>query len=352
MAGSAVTQSRSHRTCAGILSRIAWRRAEREGVDVGPLLARAGLTKDIIADRSVRIGVINQIAFVELVAEALGDELLGFHLAEDLDFREIGLLYYVAASADTAGTALRRAERYIKIQNDGVRFKVTRGKSVRVSFRYAGVARHTDVQQIGAFITIVIRTLRHLTGRTLAPVHVRMMHRIRGDKQKLEKFLDSTIEDGAGTDAVEFPAACWDLPVVSADPYLHRLCLQNCEEALARQNRNARPLKIQVENTIAELLPHGQARHEVVAARLGTSPRTLARRLSEEGSSFAAILETVRAALAHRYLADRTLSISEIAWLLGYAEIGTFTRAYQRWTGMAPSAARGRQQLSAAATLQ
>jgi AraC-like DNA-binding protein len=344
MASPASKQIGLSRRCGGVLSRVAYGRAKREGIAVDDLLGLAGLTKEIIEDRNAMLGVVNQIRFVELVADALGDELLGFHLAEGFDFREIGLLYYVTASADTLGSGLRRAERYIKIQNEGVRFKVSKGKTVRVKFEYRGVARHTDVHQIGSFITLLIRMCRQLTGRTLNPTTVRIMHRIAGDKSKLERFLDANIEDGSDTDEVEFPAASWDLPLLSADPHLHRVCVQSCEEALARRVRNRSPLKVKVENAIAQLLPHGQVRHDLVAAKLGMSPRTLARRLSSEGSSFAAILEDVRSALAHRYLADRTLPISQIAWLLGYAEIGTFTRAFQRWTGIPPSAARARQQ--------
>jgi len=342
MAGTAQSQDRSQRRCAGVLSRAAYLHAKRHGIDTEPLIERAGLTTELIADPSARLDVTCQIKFVELVAAALGDELLGFHLTRDFDFREAGLLYYVAASADTFGSALRRLERYFKIQNDGVRLKVSKGKTVRVQLVYVGVTRHTDVHQIGALIAMLIRVSRHLTGRPLKSLAVRVVHRISGDKSALEKFLDSNIEDGAGVDQIEWPAASWDLPIVSADPHLHRVCVKSCEEALARRTTKRSPLKVQVENAIAALLPHGQARHDVVAANLNMSPRTLARRLATEGSSFAAILADTRAALADRYLADRTLAISQIAWLLGYAEIGAFTRAFQRWTGKTPSAARAR----------
>jgi AraC-like DNA-binding protein len=326
-----------------MLSRLTYSRAKSKGVDVAPLLAQAGLTTAAIEDRNARVGVANQIKFVDRVAKALGDKNLGFHLAYDHDVREIGLLYYVAASADTFGSALRRVERYSGIQNEGVRIRVTRGKTLRVSFDYSGVARHTDVQQIEFIIGSLLRIFRQLTGRMLSPTRVQVMHRIGDDKRELERLLDATIEDEAGADRIELPASSWDLPLVSADPHLHRLCVQRCEEALAGRAKSPSPLKVQVENAIAALLPHGQARHDVVAAQLGMSPRTLARRLSSEGSSFAGILEEVRSALAQRYLADRTLAISEIAWLLGYREIGTFTRAYQRWTGILPSAARAQQ---------
>ena len=349
MATPAQSQDRSLRRCAGVLSRVAHLHAKRHGIDTAPLLERAGLSAELLGDPSARLGVANQIKFVELIAAALGDELFGFHLVGDFDFREIGLLYYVAASADTFGSALRRVERYIKIQNDGVRLKVSRGKTVRVQLIYVGVSRHTDAHQIGAMIALLIRVSRYLTGRPLKPVVVRVMHRISGDKSALEKALDSTIEDGAGVDEIEWPAASWDLPIVSADPHLHRLCVECCEEALAQQATTRSPLKVQVENAIAELLPHGQARHDIVAAKLGMSPRTLARRLAGEGSSFAALLTETRSALADRYLADHTLAISQIAWLLGYAEVGAFTRAFQRWTGLSPSAARARPSLRATA---
>jgi AraC-like DNA-binding protein len=352
MAGSARQQANSIRECGGMLSRLTYRRAKSEGVDVAPLLAHAGLTTAIIEDRNARVGVADQIEFVDRVAKALGDKNLGFHLAFDHDVREMGLLYYVAASADTLGTALRRVERFSGIQNEGVRIKVTRGKTVRVSFDYSGVARHTDVQQIEFIIGSMLRIFRQLTSRTLTPTRVQVMHRIGDDKRELERLLDSTIEDDSDADRIEFPASSWNLPLISADPHLHRLCVQRCEEALAGRAKSASPLKVQVENAIAALLPHGQARHDVVSAQLGMSPRTLARRLSSEGSSFAGILEEVRSALAQRYLADRALAISEIAWLLGYAEMGTFTRAYQRWTGMPPSAARARQQRPAGRSVQ
>jgi AraC-like DNA-binding protein len=66
------------------------------------------------------------------------------------------------------------------------------------------------------------------------------------------------------------------------------------------------------------------------------SARTLSRKLVEEGTSFAEILDQLRAALAKRYLHDETLPVSEIAWLLGYREVSSLTHAFHRWTGMTP----------------
>jgi AraC-like DNA-binding protein len=91
-----------------------------------------------------------------------------------------------------------------------------------------------------------------------------------------------------------------------------------------------------VERVLAALLPHGKASPLEVGRRLGTSSRTLSRRLREEGATFAKILDELRAALAKRYLEDRELPVSEIAWLLGYREVSSLTHAFKRWTGATP----------------
>jgi AraC-like DNA-binding protein len=74
-----------------------------------------------------------------------------------------------------------------------------------------------------------------------------------------------------------------------------------------------------------------------VARSLGMSRRTLARRLSDEGLNFTEILLQLRHDLAVRYLDDRKLHVSKIAWLLGFSEVSAFTHACKRWTGETPS---------------
>jgi AraC-like DNA-binding protein len=66
------------------------------------------------------------------------------------------------------------------------------------------------------------------------------------------------------------------------------------------------------------------------------SERTLARKLSDEGLNFTEILQQLRRDLAVRYLDDRKLHVSKIAWLLGFHEVSAFTHAFKRWTGKTP----------------
>ena len=88
-------------TASGGLSRLAADRARRAGLQLEALLLRAGLSVDQIDDPEQRIDARSQVAFLEIVAQALGDEFLGFSLAEEFDCRDLGLLYYVMSSSDT-----------------------------------------------------------------------------------------------------------------------------------------------------------------------------------------------------------------------------------------------------------
>jgi AraC-like DNA-binding protein len=126
------------------------------------------------------------------------------------------------------------------------------------------------------------------------------------------------------------------------DPYLNKLLIAYCEEAILRKPAYKESCRARVENAMVLLLPHGKARAGEIARRLGTSQRTLARRLSLEGLTFSDVLEGLRSGLAKRYLADKDLSISEVAWLLGYREVSAFTHACRRWTGQTPRDIRSR----------
>jgi AraC-like DNA-binding protein len=101
-------------------------------------------------------------------------------------------------------------------------------------------------------------------------------------------------------------------------------------------------LLAKLEQFVVGALPDDGAGISAAARALGMSTRTLQRRLRERGIVFAGLVDEVRRRLSARYLADGTLTLGEIAWLLGYSESSAFNRAYRRWTGRSPSADRRR----------
>jgi AraC-like DNA-binding protein len=141
---------------------------------------------------------------------------------------------------------------------------------------------------------------------------------------------------------IVFPSGSEAASVVSGDPHLHRLLAQYAEDALSRLVRPPEDLVTRVQNAIVASLPHGNARADIVARKLGMSTRTLGRKLARQRTSFTGILDAMRYALALRYLAESDLAMSRIAWLLGYAETSAFTHAFRRWSGRSPSRDRRR----------
>ena len=339
--GNAPAVSRGDRlpSTAGGMTRLAYARAKAAGIALDPLLKQAGLAHHQIKDPRSAIKVRDQVNFLNIAAVALEDDLLGFHLAQTADLRELGLLYYVLASSETLIDALQRAARYSSIVNEGISLKCIDGKSVGISFHCVGIGRHLDAHQIECTMTLVVRICRQLTGLRLLPDRVRLMHH-RPRNKEFARFFGDDIEFGATADDLTFSNNIRQSPVVSADPHLNELLISYCEEAISYRPKTRASFRSRVENVIATLLPHGKAHASEIAHELGVSQRTFARRLSEEGLTFSELLDSLRSDLANRHLADRDLAISQIAWLLGYSDVGAFSHAFKRWTGKTPGQAR------------
>jgi AraC-like DNA-binding protein len=321
----------------GGLSRLAIARLESAGVPVAPLLKRVGLTPELIAEPQERLSVRSQIALLDEAAIALEDDCLGFTLARDHDPREIGLLYYVMASSRTLGEALKRLARYSRVTNEALVFGYREGNRLILNLGYAGVPRHSDRHQIEFCMFAALRLCRMLTGQNLVPQHFSISHHRSEAIPEMARLVGTNVEFGADRDEFALNADARELPLVHADPFLNNLLLKYCETALADRRADKNQLRTRVENAIASVLPHGRVLVEDVARSLGMSERTLARKLSDEGLNFTEILQELRRDLATRYLDDRKLHVSKIAWLLGFNEVSAFTHAFKRWTGKTPS---------------
>jgi len=280
--------------------------------------------------------VKNQIQFLSLVAKELPDPFLGIHLAEGIELREMGLPYYVIASSETLGDALRRLARYSGLTNEGVRITCHEGKDITVKFEYVGVSRLSDHHQIECFVAILLRLCRLLTGLSISPTGVKLTHRRTELPAEIKKMFGCKVAFGSAVDEVIYPRTANTIASVNADPYLNSLLVRYCEEALSNRRAHSSAWRLKVENAIVPLLPHGQAKMEEIAKRLGVSRRTLARLLASEGCTFARILDALRLDLAKSYLREQNLRNSEVAWLLGFGELSAFSHACKRWTGKTP----------------
>ena len=145
-------------------------RLDQLGKDPAVILSKVGLTPEAARDPAVRLEVRTQIKLLELAAEEVQDEWLGFHLARNFDLREIGLVYYVMASSEQLAEALRNAERYSQINNEGVRlrFRMQDGSAI-IALDYVNVDRQADRQHIEFWLVTLVRICRQVTNARLSP---------------------------------------------------------------------------------------------------------------------------------------------------------------------------------------
>lgn len=323
-------------SATGGIARLACAQLRKLGKDLAPVVSGAGLTAREADNPTTRLEVRTQIKVLELAAEELRDEFLGFHLACNFDLREIGLVYYVMASSAQLEDALRNCERYSKINNEGVRAHFSLDRTATIALDYINVDRWSDRHHLEFWLVTLVRICRQLTENKLAPYKLRVRHFRADPPVEFKTFFGADVEFGADADEIIFPPSVASLPIVGRDNYLNKLLRRYAEEALASRPKERASIRSNVERIIPQLLPHGRACASEVARQLGMSPRTLSRKLRDDGVTFVDMLDELRAALAKRYLSDRELPVSEIAWLLGYRETSSLTNAFRRWTGMTP----------------
>jgi AraC-like DNA-binding protein len=187
-------------------------------------------------------------------------------------------------------------------------------------------------------LAVVFGLCREAHGPSFSPVEVSVTHpapncrgdyfglfrcAVRFDAPRPEFVLDSAQAEAP------LPAASRELAIANDDILTDYLQTLDQSGVVSR-----------VKKAIIEHLPSGTPSAEIIARDLFMSARTLHRRLSDARTSFSETLDAVRRELAAQYITDPTRSLSEISFLLGFSELSAFSRAFRRWTGQSPSAAR------------
>jgi len=156
------------------------------------------------------------------------------------------------------------------------------------------------------------------------------------------------VDQGAASDMLEFSNAAVTAPLLTADPKLLKALEPFCDMA-AKERTASDTVRALVEKEVEKLLPHGKAQKRTVARALGMSTRTFSRTLAVEGTTYEEVVDQLRRSLALQYLKEPGMSLSHIAWLLGYEGSTSFNHAFRRWTGSSPSVVHKGKPLRAAA---
>jgi AraC-like DNA-binding protein len=325
----------------GIAASEVLRYLDKNAIAAEPLLLRAQLSRGQLSDNSSGISFAVQNQFLELAAIETNDPLLGLHVAAEMDVREAGILFYLAASSATVADAIEDLVRYAGATSEAVRFEISRRKDETVLTGRPVLVDGGPWRQFSEFSALtLIRILRRLTNRDFTPRRITFTHtRDPRCLREIHRILRCPVEFAQTTDSWVLSQSVMQLPITSRDNHLLQI-LQAHAKDLVSERYSATGWRGMVENQLVGMLSSGRIKTAAVARQLGLSTRSFTRHLAEEGTSFGEILERVRHRMALRYLEDRAISLQQIAWLLGYSEVGAFNHAFKRWTGTSPGRAR------------
>jgi AraC-like DNA-binding protein len=212
----------------------------------------------------------------------------------------------------------------------------------RLRWWFHGLGRERGRQCVEFSAVNLVRALREMAGESFALLGVSFVHQRSDCVPAFDAFFGCPVRFGAEENAIVLGQGDLARPIRSADDRLLAVLRRYCEEVLSRHAERAPALVERVERMIAERLPQGEAGLSTIASKLGVSTRSLTRRLAEHETSFKKLVENIRRDLALRYLEDSGLGLTEIAFLLGYAEVSSFNHAFRRWTGKTPSSVRSK----------
>ena len=320
----------------GIAARQTLRYLDRKGFDAEPLLSQAALSRAQLTEDPRGISAASQHRFIELAAVEIDDPLLGLNVAAELDLRDIGILFYLAAASATVAEALEYLSRYAATTNEEIRLDISQHEEeTHLIFRHV-LATGEPRRQHSELIALAFnRALRKLTNRDFAPLRIAFSHTRSSELRDVHRILRCPVEFRQPADSWVLPRSVMELPIISEDSRLLGI-LEAHADALLSERRTAAGLRELVEDRLVAALPSGRVQAAEVAEQLGMSERSFRRRLAAEGISFGEVLDRLRNRLALRYLADEHVSLKQIAWLLGYSEPGAFNHAFKRWTGTSP----------------
>ena len=306
-----------------------------QGVDERELLAGSGLTADRLADPSLEIAAGQELRVVRNLAAALPDA--GVAAGREYHATTFGMLGFAFLSSPTMRDAVAIALRYYDLSFAFAIPEVTLADGeVRLTLADrqlpADVARFLVERDFAAIHMVIDELLPG--GVPLTGLEFRFPE--PGATAQYETAFGVRPRFGATTNTATFDAAFLDEPLPLANEHTVAMCEAQCR-ALVTRRRARSGTAHEVRELLTRLGALGSPMPEI-ARELNLSTRTLRRRLAEEGTSFRALLDEVREALAEELLARGAIPVEDVAVRLGYAEASSFIHAFKRWKGVTPVA--------------
>ncbi|GAB0102704.1 AraC family transcriptional regulator [Nocardia sp. JMUB6875] len=302
------------------------------GTDPDTLLAAAAIPRAAVGDHDALLSFRAVVQAIESAAQTTGTVDFGRRLALRQDIEILGPLAAAARTAPTTGEAFRALHRYLAVYSPAITASLDQpaGQSlVRFEYRIVIDRLPPHRQVIELALGVALRMTRLIAGQTYTPVSVHLPHDPMSPLREYRQYFGCPVyfaEPFSG-----FLVRPEDLTRPLASDAAVRTVVETYLDTLTPppDGTTAGPVR----TLIRKLLPTGTLDRDLIATHLAIHPRTLQRRLTEEGTTYAALVDDIRRDEAEHYLRDTNIPLSQLATLLGYSEQSALTHACHRWFG-------------------
>jgi AraC-like DNA-binding protein len=318
------------------LARAIARIGEAYQLDVETIFAEAGLDPTLMEEPRSRYPYDRACFAWQKVAELTHNPHIGLQVPKyyhPFDLHALGVTFLCS---DTLLEALTRIDRYENVLNTGLDYSIIEIDG-GIRFICEGVAPPAESIRVIEDMrnAVLLDMCRRGADGVLDPVEVGFTYAEPMDVAEHLGYFRCPLRFSAATTYIAFAEADINRPFLAPNKDL----AERNDRVLDRllQDVDDSDLVTQVRHAIANALPSGRPTEALIAGKVLTSSRTLHRHLAAQGTSFRALLNSVRLELAEEYIADLSIPLTEISYLLGFSDSSAFSRAFKRWTGHAPT---------------
>lgn len=314
--------------------------ASNYGVDASSLIALVGKSEDELCEESCIIDDRSYSAIIEKAVESTKDPFFGLHAGENLNIAAAGLIAQITQSCETIKQALDYCCEFanlgcsalpMSLNEEGDSYKVTLNPDLNWSETFPIAFQHTT----DGVLAFTIKEFQSLTRQRHQAIAVYLPWEKPNDTKEYERVFDCPVYYNKEEIAILLRKEDVEDKIISSDYELLRILVAHAEEkSLSIESQKG--FVSLVRQSVVKLIKPEFPSIEMVAGHLNLSKRTLQRRLNEEGFTYKGLIEELKKDFAIRYLKRPDLSISEIAYLLNYADLSSFTRSFKRWTHTSP----------------
>ncbi len=309
---------------------------EHLGAPMDGLLVKVGIDKHHLKDAGQRFAVSQVFRLYDLVAEASETPDLGLYLGRIGYIDGLNLQLYMSTVCGTFREYLNLMPSLLRTTGD-IGEVVMQADKQFLRLEWHPLWQPSNRQRFLSD-TVLTNSAAIVNSLCLLPIPVMQAHFSYSQPEDLS-LLRTTFGENLHFDqpmsCLYFARDSLDYPLTRLDGDLTSTLARRVDHLFTDSEPTdafLNPLR----KTLLRLLPQGAINIDRVADELNLSRRTLQRRLAERGTQFQQVLQQVRADLATRYLADERLTVTEIAFLLGYSDPGSFSAAFKSWYGVSP----------------